>query len=473
MHVAVIGAGPAGLSAAYMLAKSELPSVVFEASGFVGGLARSFELWGQMVDVGPHRFFSKDRRVNQLWLEVIGQEYRMVERRTRILYNDRFFQYPLRLHDTLSRIGVFGACACVLSYLKTHLCMQPCGGEDTLETWLTRRFGRRLFHMFFKSYSEKLWGRPCSELDADFAAQRIKGLSLFETVKNSLGFKERHPRTLAERFAYPIGGTGIVYQNMAQQIGARGGAVFLKRPVKRVVQDRSRVVGVECVDGEYYRSDHVISTMPLTLLIRGLEGVPAAIRDAADMLRFRNTIVVYLNINQKELFEDQWIYVHSPALRMGRVTNFNNWIHDKGDGRNTTILALEYWCDGTDIIWGQEDDALIRLATQEIRTSGLIGRALVLAGHVVRVPFCYPVYARGYKRHLNMLREYLDTVRGLTVIGRYGAFKYNNQDHSILMGILAAENVGCGTKHNLWGINADYDEYQESALISETGLVPV
>lgn len=473
MRVAVIGAGPAGLTAAYQLAKAGVEVEVFEASAAVGGLARSFSLWGQTVDLGPHRFFSSDARVNRLWLEVVERDYQMVDRMTRIYYRGRYFHYPLSAGNALKNLGPLEAAGCVTSYLRQKWSQRSKSqeGEGSFEDWVVRRFGRRLFEIFFRTYSEKLWGISCRELDADFAAQRIKKLSLGEAVKNALGLGGRSHRTLVDRFAYPNGGTGMVYERMADYVRGLGGEVHLNRPVRRVVVEGGRVSGLEVESGQVIKFGQVISTMPLTLLVKNLEGAPQTVRRAAESLAFRNTVLVYLHVAARDLFPDQWLYVHSPELLAGRITNFRNWVPGLCGNASTTILSLEYWCNDDDELWGQSDSDLIRRAAAEMVATGLLGRARVVDGHVVRVRRCYPVYARGYKNHLAAITAYLDQLPGLTAIGRYGAFKYNNQDHSILMGMLAAENILADKAHNLWSVNTDYDSYQESAVITDTGLV--
>jgi protoporphyrinogen oxidase len=474
MRVAVIGAGPAGLTAAYQLAKGGVDVEVYESSGHVGGMSRSFKLWGQTVDLGPHRFFSNDARVNRLWLEAVGRDYRMVNRLTRIYYNKRFFQYPLEPVNALRNMGVVEAARCLASYLweKASPSHRP-GDPGTFESWVVGRFGRRLFEMFFKSYSEKLWGITCRELDADFAAQRIKKFSLGQAIKSALGVGGGSHKTLVDRFAYPVGGTGQVYRRMAASVRQRGGLVELNRAVRRVLHDEKQVRGLEFADGEQRYFDHVISTMPLTLLVRGLGDLPAGVRKAADSLTFRNTVLVYLNVDGTDLFPDQWLYIHSPELKTGRVTNFRNWAPELHGGKKTSVLALEYWCYDEDELWGEPEEQLIERACREMRSTGLIGDALVLDGRVVRVRRCYPVYRSGYKDHLARVVTYLRGFGGLTPIGRYGSFKYNNQDHSILMGLLAAENLLAGKANDLWSVNTDYESYQEAARITETGLEPV
>jgi protoporphyrinogen oxidase len=470
MRVGIIGAGPAGITAAYQLSKAGVQVEVFEAGAHVGGLSRTIDLWGQKVDLGPHRFFSQDPRVNDVWLEVVGRDYRMVDRLTRIYYQDRFFHYPLKPANALWNMGLAKAVRCMASYVHERIRPSfPADRNETFESWVIGRFGTQLFEMFFKSYSEKLWGIPCDQLDADFAAQRIKKFSLAEAIKAALGFgKDRH-KTLVDQFAYPTGGTGMVYERMAERVAENGGGVHLNTPVRRLIHHDKQVHGLEMVDGRIEPFDHVISTMPLTLLVRGLGDLPPEVEEGVQQLRFRNTILVYLNVDNADLFKDQWLYIHSPELGMGRVTNFRNWAPELyGDSPNS-ILALEYWCYDEDPLWRADDAKLIDLAAREIRATGLVGSANIRAGQVQRIRRCYPVYARGYKNHLQPVIDHVRQYHNLQAIGRYGAFKYNNQDHSILMGVLAAENIVAGCQHDLWAVNTDSD-YQESATIKKSGL---
>ena len=397
----------------------------------------------------------------------------MVDRLTRIYYQNRFFHYPLK-PLTRQRLVEYGAGQrrrpCLASYAKERLRPSFAAEQNqTFESWVVGRFGRQLFEMFFKSYSEKLWGIPCDQLDADFAAQRIKKFSLGEAIKSALGIGKNKHKTLVDQFAYPTGGTGMVYERMAQRVEELGGAVHLNAPVRRILHHDREVHGLELVDGRIEPFDQVISTMPLTLLVRGLGDLPAEVAAGVEQLRFRNTVLVYLNVDQADLFGDQWLYVHSPELGTGRVTNFRNWVPELYGDEKTSILALEYWCYDEDELWREGEDSLIERATREIRATGLIGSAKVLAGHVHRIRRCYPVYAQGYKKHLTPVVEHLRQYRNFQAIGRYGSFKYNNQDHSILMGVLAAENILEERNHDLWAVNTD-SEYQEAASIQKTGL---
>lgn len=468
--MAVIGAGPAGLTAAYSLQKAGVAVDLYEASNRVGGLARSFELWGQRVDLGPHRFFSQDPRVNRLWLEVVEDDYRMVPRLTRIYYRGRFFYYPLRAFNALQQLGGWEALRCLGSYFAQRI--RPTPAEGTFESWVTRRFGRRLFQIFFKTYSEKLWGITTRELDADFAAQRIKKLSLMEALINAMGLRRNRHKTLVDEFAYPTRGAGLPYERMAARFQQMGGRLLLQTPVEQVVTRNQKAIGLRLEGQQSLRSyDRIISSMPLTLLVRRLPEAPPEVLQATEQLRFRNTVLVYLRVPAPELFPDQWLYVHSDDLQLGRITNFRNWVPELYGEKNDSILALEYWCNFEDPQWQRTDREWAALAQKEIARTGLLQGHPVTDAHVVRIPRCYPIYNRGYQQRLAPVIDYIQQIDNLQVIGRYGAFKYNNQDHSILMGLLAAENILLpAAKHNLWDINADY-EYQEAAVITATGLV--
>jgi protoporphyrinogen oxidase len=468
LKVAVIGAGPAGITAAYELAKKIKEVDVFEASPFIGGMAKTITLWNQKVDIGPHRFFSSDTRVNELWLELAGRDYEILNRMTRIYYNKRFFHYPVKGFNALFNLGLVEATRCLWFYGIQKIV--PEKDTSTFEKWVTSRFGKRLYEIFFKTYTEKLWGIPCDKIDSEFAIQRIKKFSLGEALKNIIGGNRGTHKTLADKFAYPNGGTGIIYEKMADFVKKQGGNIYLESPVKSIKTEHGKAIAIELENCTVKEYDHIISSMPLTLMVSRLPGVPENIRKAVDGLKFRNTVIVYLNIQAVDLFPDNWLYIHSPELKMGRVTNFRNWSPELYGKEESSICALEYWCNYNDPDWEKEDGYFIELAKSEIRKTGLIGDATISEGSVYRVHRCYPVYEVGYKEKLNLVIDYLKKIEKLQVIGRYGAFKYNNQDHSILMGKLAAENILSNRQNDLWGINTDY-EYQESSVITETGLV--
>jgi len=396
IKVAVIGAGPAGMAAAYELTKRGVRVDLYEASNHVGGMARSIKLWGQTVDIGPHRFFSSDTRVNKIWLEAIGTDYEMVDRLTRIFFRNKFYHYPIKAFDALKNLGIFEALLCVGSYAWQRI--KPGKKElgDTFESWVTARFGKRLYKHFFKTYSEKLWGIPCTELDADFAAQRIKKLSLWEAIKSAVfgGGGEKH-KTLVDQFAYARKGTGQVYENMKKYIEKNGGKIFLETPVDSMITRGKVVTGIRLTSGKELQYDQIVSSMPLTLLVSRFKNLPPKIEKANNSLQFRNTLIVYLKVKARKIFPDNWIYVHSSELRTGRITNFSNWVPSINNGKKETILALEYWCFDEDDFWHWDDKKYIELAKEEIVKTGLVKEGKVDAGRVKRVPRCYPVYKTG------------------------------------------------------------------------------
>jgi protoporphyrinogen oxidase len=440
---------------------------VYEASPYVGGMARSFDLWGQRVDMGPHRFFSKEKHINEFFTTLVKNDYTLVNRLTRIYYRNRFFNYPLKMGNVLKNLDALTIASILWDYFRQKLF--PIKNPATFEEWVTNRFGRKLFEIFFKHYSEKLWGIPCSKIDADWAAQRIKSLSLWEAVIFSIfGNTGNKHKTLVDQFAYPNNGTGTLYEKAGEFICGHGGSVNLQSPVKRVIQDASgKITGIELKDGRMVNGDRIVSTMPLNLLVRGLQNVPGDVILAAEKLYFRNTILAYLEVGSTDLFHDNWIYVHSPEVKHGRITNFRNWSKGLNRDKQTTILCMEFWAFDTDDIWKEEDEKIAGLAREEIRKLKLVAPDTeILNSYILRIPHCYPVYETGYQGNLKKVEKYMDTIENLIPIGRYGAFKYNNQDHSILMGILAADKITQGLDTDLWLINTDV-EYQEEARIRD------
>jgi protoporphyrinogen oxidase len=467
MKVLIIGAGPAGLSCGYELVKAGCEVEVYEASPFVGGMARSFDLWGQRVDMGPHRFFSKEKHINEFFTTLVKDDYTLVNRLTRIYYRNRFFHYPIKLFNVLRNLPLITILQILWEYGRIR--MFPYKNPVTFEEWVSNRFGRKLFEIFFKHYSEKLWGISTSKIDADWAAQRIKSLSLWEAVISAIfGNKGDKHKTLLDQFAYPNHGTGTLYERAAAYINEHGGKVNVKTPVGGVVQDASgKVIGIKLADGSIVTADRVVSTMPLTLMVKSLQNVPADVVSSVEKLYFRNTILAYLEVDSMDLFRDNWIYVHSPEVKHGRITNFRNWSKDLNGDKKTTILCMEFWAFDNDPIWKDQDENIAELAKKEIHLLKLVPpHTKILNAFILRVPRCYPVYETGYQVNLKKVENYLDTIENLLPIGRYGAFKYNNQDHSILMGILAADKIMQGLDTDLWKINTDV-EYQEEARIKD------
>ena len=466
--VIIIGAGPAGLTAAYELVKQGIQPLVLEKSDQVGGIARTEIYKGYRFDIGGHRFYTKVEEVKQLWKEVLGDAFIRVPRMSRIYYRGKFFNYPLELLDTLSKLGVWESLRILLSYLKVRAL--PCPQEDTLEEWVTNRFGRRLFQTFFKTYTEKVWGIPCDKIRADWAAQRIKGLSLKTAVMNAL-FKTNDTKTLIKEFDYPILGPGMMWDRFQSEVEKRGGEVTLNTGVVKLRRKGNRICSVMVrQDGQVteIHSDQFISSMPITALVQRLDPLPPnAVLEAAASLNYRAFMIVSLVIDRADLFPDNWIYIHSPEVTVGRIQNFKNWSPAMVPDPNKTCLGMEYFCSEGDALWQMSDTELLDLATCELAALGLAPAAAVEDGVVLRQPKAYPVYDQAYRQHLQVIQTYLADFENLQTIGRNGMHRYNNQDHSMLTGLLAAKNL-LGKQYDLWNVNTERSYHEEFSYSGTT-----
>lgn len=458
--VVIIGAGPAGLSAAYEFIKEGIRPIVLEKADEVGGIARTETYKGYYFDIGGHRFFTKIRKIHQIWQEMLGEDFLKVPRMSRIYYQGRFFDYPLRFINALYNLGFAESFLILLSYLKARLWSHP--EEKTFEQWVSNRFGRRLYQTFFQTYTEKVWGTSCSNIRADWAAQRIKGLSLVVAVSNAL-FRTQEAKTLIREFYYPLRGPGMMWQRFQEVIEARGGQVRLNSEVTGLKRENGRIASVTCTDGDKMMAvsvDHLISSMPVSRLVALLDPkAPAEVLDAAQGLTYRAFILVGLIVDREDLFPDQWIYVHSPDVRVGRIQNFKHWSAAMVPDLQKTSIGMEYFCNHGDETWNLSDEELADLATRELSKLGLAEMHHVTDVFVVRQPNAYPVYDHAYDKHLKLIQDYLGTIDNLQTIGRNGMHRYNNMDHSMHMGILAAQNV-MGANHKLWDLG-DEDEYLE------------
>jgi protoporphyrinogen oxidase len=469
----IIGAGPAGLTAAYELTRLGLRPLVLEQSAAVGGLARTESYHGCLFDLGGHRFFTKAPEVAKLWHELLGEDFLTRPRLSRIYYRRKFFYYPLRPMNALRGLGLWQGLRIVLSYLRWQLL--PYGHEDSFEHWVTNRFGRRLFLTFFKTYTEKIWGIPCSELKAEWAAQRIKDLSL-RTLLRSMYLKPRGAiRTLIEEFQYPRLGPGMMWRAMTAQIAGRGGEVRLNTEVVRIHRVGARIEGVVVANGndsQVIRGGAFVSSMPLAELVSKLDPPPPPpVVAAAARLRYRDFLTVCLILNRRHLFPDNWIYVHDPGVRVGRIQNFKNWSPDMVSDPDKSTLGLEYFCSHEDDLWRLADGDLVELATREVEQIGLASAAEVEDGCVFRALNAYPVYDGDYRIALATLRSFIDGLENLQTIGRNGLHRYNNQDHAMLTGMLAVRNLALGERHDLWSVNVD-DDYHEELRSDPRGSVP-
>lgn len=462
-RVVVIGGGPAGLVATYDLSKRKIPVVCFEADQMVGGISRTIEYKGFRFDVGGHRFFTRIQAVNDLWQEILSDEFLTRPRISRIYYNGKFFYYPLQPMNALFGFTLPCSVRILASYLNAKL--HPACEEKTFEQWVTNRFGSKLYNIFFKTYTEKVWGIPCTEIRAEWAAQRIKGLSLWTAVTNALFRQKEVIKTLINEFNYPRLGPGQMYETMAHKAQKLGGEVCLEHRVKEIRHDKGWITEV-CVDSpmgvNVEAGADFISTMPITeLILRLRPEPPREVIDAARGLRYRSLLTINLLMNRPEKLPDTWIYVHDPSVKMGRIQCFANWSPYMVPDANHSSMGLEYFCWEGDEFWSMADDALLALGKEEIGRLGLVDPNAVFDGFVIRMPKCYPVYDDTYQSRLETIRGFLTGFNNLQLCGRYGLFKYNNMDHSMLTALLAVENI-LGANHDVWSINAD-DEYHEEA----------
>jgi len=470
--VTIIGAGPAGLTAAYELSKHGVPAVILEADDTVGGLSRTVNYKGYLFDIGGHRFFSKWDEVNQLWREILDGQFLERPRLSRIFYRKKFFYYPLKAQNALHGLGPVESIRILFSYLRSRLFYYH--NEQNLEQWVSNRFGRRLYEIFFKTYTEKVWGVPCTEIRAEWAAQRIKGLSLTTAVQNAL-FKQKSPKvkTLIDSFHYPKRGPGQMWETLTARLRERGYEVLMKRPVTRICHDKKGVTHIETrgpKGTERFGATHFISSMPIRDLIQALDPpAPKQVREAAARLRYRDFLIVSLVINRKDVMPDNWIYIHEADVRVGRIQNFKNWSPAMVPDPNKTCLGMEYFVFENDDLWSSSDEALIALAKREIQRLGLASPEEIEDGAVVRMPKAYPMYDDSWSRQVDIIRRYLETaLPNLQLVGRNGMHKYNNQDHSMMTALCAARNV-MGAKYDLWAINTE-PEYHEEKQETRDGL---
>jgi protoporphyrinogen oxidase len=461
----VIGAGPAGLTAAYELARAGHPPLVLEKESLVGGLARTESYRGFHFDLGGHRFFTKVPEVEALWRQVLGAEFERRPRLSRIYYEGRFFDYPLRPWNALAGLGPVQAVLVGLSYLRWQVAPYP--AEDTFEQWVTNRFGRRLFRIFFKSYTEKVWGVSCSELKAEWAAQRIKDLSLWTAVQSMFVTPRRTIKTLIEEFDYPRLGPGMMWNAFRGEVVRLGGLLHTDREVVAIERDGDRVEAVVTTANgtrERHAGTDFVSSMPITELVARLDPpAPDAVRAAAAQLTHRAFVTVCLVVDAPALFPDNWIYIHDPAVQVGRIQNFKNWSPAMVPDPAKTSLGLEYFCTEGDELWRTSDAELVALARREIAQIGLARAEQVEDGCVVRVADAYPVYDSDYREHLDVVRAYVDGLANLQTIGRNGLHRYNNQDHAMVTGMLAVRNALHGERHDLWSVNTDQEYHEEIA----------
>jgi protoporphyrinogen oxidase len=473
--VIVIGGGPAGLTAAHELIKLNRRPIVLEKHGMVGGLARTENYKGFHFDIGGHRFFTKVDEVQEMWREILGEDFLLRPRLSRIYYNRKFFYYPFRPLNALAGLGLGESALIVLSYLRWQLF--PHRREETFEEWVTNRFGRRLFQTFFKTYTEKVWGISCSELRAEWAAQRIKDLSLKTALLSMLVKPKRTIKTLIDSFHYPRLGPGMMWRAVQRKIEQSGGLVRLNCEVARIRRSGSRIESLmvfqngrqESVEGKEF-----IASMPLREFIEKLDPPPPGkILEAARRLRYRDLLTVGLIVNRPALFPDNWIYVHDPDVQVARIQNYKNWSAEMVPDPAKSSLGLEYFCAAGDELWSKPDAELVELGKREVERIGLASAADVEDGCVVRQPHAYPLYDAEYQGQLSVIREFVDGLENFQSIGRNGLHRYNNQDHAMMTGMLAARNLALGEKNDLWSVNTEPEYLEEVRGSKEAEILDV
>ena len=491
--VFVIGAGPAGLTAAYLLTKDGISTTIIEADPtYVGGISRTVDYKGFLFDIGGHRFFSKSREVVDLWKEILPQDFIERPRLSRIYYDGKYYSYPLKAFEALNNLGYIESALCVMSFLYKQ--SFPNEKTETFHDWVANQFGERLFSIFFKTYTEKVWGMSCDEISADWAAQRIKGLDLWSAMASALrksivpnraaiGKDGKPIKTLIESFEYPRKGPGMMWDAAAAKVKAAGGTIHMGHKLKSLSRDAAtgiHTIEAETADGTVttFTAKHVISSAPITELTNAIQR-PMAARDAAARLRYRDFITVALVVNKPDLFPDNWIYIHEPSVKVGRIQNFRSWSPEMVPDANLACLGLEYFCFENDGLWTTSDEDLIALAKKELAEIGLATAEDCIDGCVVRQKKAYPVYDDSYKQNVEAIRSELALhFPDLHLVGRNGMHKYNNQDHAMMTAMLTVKNIIAGEQvYDIWNVNEDAEYHEagesgEQSALSSVRMVP-
>lgn len=471
--VAVIGAGPAGLTAAYELLKrsEDYRPVVFEAGEIVGGISRTESHNGYRFDIGGHRFFTKVSEVEEMWQEVLEDDFITVPRLSRIYYRGKFFDYPLKLMNALTNIGPYETFRIIISFIKWQ--MRPHPSEETFEQWVINRFGGRLYMHFFRSYTQKVWGIDPNKISADWAAQRIKNLSLIKAIWNTLT-GSNDTASLIEEFQYPRLGPGMMWERCAEIVESKGGEVVMNTRAVQVNRDGQRIVSIDVETWDpnaedpgstkatrTVEADEFVNSMAVRDLIDCIQPPPPpAVVEAAHRLKYRDFLIVTLVLNEKDPFPDNWIYIHSHNIRCGRIQNFRAWSQDMLPDQQTSSIGMEYFCQIDDDLWTKSDEELTELAAKELEELGLASASSVTGSAIIRQPKAYPVYDGEYQKSLEVVRDWLLTLENFQTVGRNGLHRYNNQDHSMLTAMLAARNI-LGEDHDVWGVNVERSYHEE------------
>ncbi|PPD00697.1 MAG: FAD-dependent oxidoreductase [Hyphomicrobium sp.] len=491
-EVFVIGAGPSGLTASYLLTKQGISTTVIEADPvYVGGISRTANYKDFLFDIGGHRFFSKSREVVDLWKEILPQDFITRPRMSRIFYDGKYYSYPLKAFEALGNLGVIESSMCVLSFMYKQAF--PNEKPETFHEWVANQFGERLFSIFFKTYTEKVWGMSCDEISADWAAQRIKGLDLWSAMSNALrnsmkpkGYTDGTTandgeviKTLIESFQYPRKGPGMMWDAAARKTREQGGRIDMGTRLVSLSQDSTSqiwTIKAETVDGEQktYTAKHVISSAPIRELVHSFNEKPKCV-EAADKLRYRDFITVAVVVDKPDLFPDNWIYIHEPSVKVGRIQNFRSWSPEMVPNEKLACLGLEYFCFEGDGLWASSDEDLIALARSELAIIGLASEENCIDGCVVRQKKAYPVYDEGYKQNVEAIRSELAAkYPTLHLVGRNGMHKYNNQDHAMMTSMLTVKNIAAGEMlYDIWNVNEDAEYHEAGETGAEEALKSV
>jgi protoporphyrinogen oxidase len=469
-NVVILGAGPGGLAAGHRLSEHGIHPIVLEKLDYVAGLCHTLIKGDFRFDIGGHRWFTKNDELNRWFIHLMRDEIVKVNRVSRIYFEGKYFSYPISIKNVVKNAGVFSSSYAVISYLIAQAKgLTRDDAPQNMEDAYVKQFGRKLYEMFFKNYSEKVWGTSCREISADWVEQRTKGLSIFTALRDALAGSTGKVASLVEEFMYPRHGYGTISERMAEDIVAAGGKVLLNHKVVSVVHENSKVVAVSYEDCEgnskVMDADAVISSIPLTLLARNMTPPPPdAIIAATKKLRFRDLITVNVMLNREQVTKDTWLYIHDSKIPFARLHEPKNWSREMAPVGKTSIVA-EVFCSIGDPVWSLPDEEICeRVIDHLVHTLGFIEKEEVIGSFAFRAPQAYPIYDMEYQMNLQKIKDFIAKIEGLQIIGRGGTFRYNNSDHSIETGLMAAENL-LGASYRIDSVN-EAKEYLEEKRVS-------
>jgi len=461
-EILIIGAGPAGLTAAWEAEKHGIKTLIIEGDKEIGGISRTVERNGWRFDIGGHRFFTKVDEVYQIWDEILDEEdFLLRPRMSRIYYKNKFYDYPLKASNALLNLGIIEAVRCVLSYFYVRVF--PPKNQDNFEDWVAARFGWRLYNIFFKTYTEKVWGVDARKIGSDWASQRIKNLSLMKAILNAFQINKSGEiiTTLIDKFKYPKYGPGMMWETAYKKLEEKNHKILLSSKVVEINKEND-IYKVKIDSGEVFEAKNILSSMPLAHLPKTIKPLPNNnVLESGQNLKFRDFLSVALVIDEKDAFPDNWIYIHDPGVKVGRVQNYGSWSpYLVKEGK--TCLGLEYFVNIGDELWSMEDEKLIDLAIKELEKLSLIKTNSTHEGYVVRMPKAYPVYDLDYSKNIDTIEKWLSKDhKNIYPIGRNGMHRYNNQDHSMMTAVLSIRNIILGEKNNIWKVNVEEDYHEE------------